>query len=248
MLKKLIIALLIVSMAMFCFVSCDDDDSSSETETTYAVGDKGPAGGIVFYDCDADNNSGNSDGLVSSTAGWRYLEAAPADLRVVNGNPTVDSSVEGYSNASTGYVFGYYRETANGSNLYVNGETTYNSDNCTGTAIGTGKTNTELLVGAMKTAAYTEFIGDNTTANYAAKLCSDLSYGGQNDWFLPSKDELAQMYAQKSTIGGFGYDYYWSSSEGSSYADDAWLQYFSSGYQGNYYRYYEGRVRPLRAF
>jgi hypothetical protein len=34
----------------------------------YQVGDEGPAGGIVFYD--KGNNSG----------GWRYLEAAPADL------------------------------------------------------------------------------------------------------------------------------------------------------------------------
>ncbi len=35
--------------------------------TTYKIGDKGPAGGWIFYD--KGNNSG----------GWRYLEAAPAD-------------------------------------------------------------------------------------------------------------------------------------------------------------------------
>ena len=38
------------------------------TSTTYNLGDRGPAGGIVFYD------KGNDSG------GWRYLEAAPADL------------------------------------------------------------------------------------------------------------------------------------------------------------------------
>ena len=38
------------------------------TSTTYNIGDRGPAGGIVFYD------KGNN------TGGWRYLEAAPVDL------------------------------------------------------------------------------------------------------------------------------------------------------------------------
>lgn len=46
----------------------------------YEVGDKGPAGGWVFYDCDADNATGNADGLISTECGWRYLEAAAADL------------------------------------------------------------------------------------------------------------------------------------------------------------------------
>jgi hypothetical protein len=35
---------------------------------TYKIGDKGPAGGIIFYD-----KGNNNDG-------WRYLEAAPADI------------------------------------------------------------------------------------------------------------------------------------------------------------------------
>ncbi|GHU43467.1 hypothetical protein FACS1894190_14000 [Spirochaetia bacterium] len=37
-------------------------------ELVYKVGDKGPAGGIVFYDMGFTMN------------GWRYLEAAPADI------------------------------------------------------------------------------------------------------------------------------------------------------------------------
>lgn len=47
----------------------------------YYVGGRGPAGGYIFYDCDADNESGNADGLISSICGWRYLEAAPGDLK-----------------------------------------------------------------------------------------------------------------------------------------------------------------------
>lgn len=50
----------------------------------YEVGDIGPAGGYIFYDCDADNNDENDgagpDGLMSSKCGWRYLEAMKNDL------------------------------------------------------------------------------------------------------------------------------------------------------------------------
>jgi hypothetical protein len=42
--------------------------AAASTNTTYNIGDKGPAGGIIFYD------KGNN------TGGWRYLEASTADL------------------------------------------------------------------------------------------------------------------------------------------------------------------------
>ena len=45
-------------------------------QKTYAVGDKGPGGGIIIYDVDADNNSGNADKLKSSECGWRFLETS----------------------------------------------------------------------------------------------------------------------------------------------------------------------------
>ena len=49
-------------------------------KTSYIIGDRGPSGGWIFYDCDADNNLLVNDGLTSSKCGWRYLEAASADL------------------------------------------------------------------------------------------------------------------------------------------------------------------------
>jgi hypothetical protein len=78
---------LVLVMAAFCvLVSCTSDSDTSSTGAAevgpesnggkvatkeYAVGDTGPAGGVIFYDDEAD---GTDD-----IPGVRYLEAAPAD-------------------------------------------------------------------------------------------------------------------------------------------------------------------------
>lgn len=111
-----------------------------------------------------------------------------------------------------------------------------------GTSVGgTGTANTQAIV-----AAYGTSDPYNHTGNYAARLCDLYSYGGYDDWFLPSKDELNQMYVQKGGIGGFASDYYLSSSEYSS--SSAWDQSFGYGSQGNYSKLGSRRVRAVRAF
>jgi len=83
----------------------------------------------------------------------------------------------------------------------------------------------------------------------AAQLCDALNYGGYNDWFLPSKDELNRMYVNLKVygFGGFVDYYYWSSSTGPY--TNAWAQNFGNGLQGYYG---EGGnilyVRAVRAF
>lgn len=158
------------------------------------------------------------------TDGWRYLEAAP----------------EGWSGTSTDptYVFGYNRTTSDGTNVAVG----------TNTGIGTGKANTVALVAAMGEKAYNSGDAGLFKAMYAAKACADYRGGGHDDWFLPSKDELNQMYInlKKNSLGGFSADDYWSSSEGG--AIFAWHQNFNYGYQNDFDRYPNDRVRPVRAF
>lgn len=197
------------------------------------VGDIGPAGGIVFYD-----KGEYSDG-------WRFLEAAPRDLGTVDGVVVVN-----YTSTKTLYFFGYYRNSYNGSNLYVNGTKTYNAANCTGKAIGTGKSNTELLVNAMGNNPYSQDSGAKTIENYPAKLCSDLEYNGFDDWFLPSRDELVLMCSNMTKIGGFVTNdnyYYWSSSE--SYEPTRICAVnFKEGFVGDPYRKDYARVRAIRAF
>ena len=123
------------------------------------------------------------------------------------------------SDQSTGALWGCYGTLISGAD---------------GTAIGTGNQNThDIMAGCA-------------TAGIAARICGDLVLNGYSDWFLPSKDELNQMYLQRAVIGGFASSYYWSSSEYSgSYA---WLQSFSNGSQ-----YYPNKldifyVRAVRAF
>ena len=66
-------------------------------------------------------------------------------------------------------------------------------------------------------------------------------------WHLPTKTELNYLFEQKSFVGGFADNLYWSSTEPDSYS--AWYQYFGSGFQGgddksNPYI----RVRAVQAF
>lgn len=206
-------------------------DYKCETCSTWG---RGPSGGYVFYD------RGEYTGGEHS---WRYLEAAPADLCVVNEVPTVDSTIAGYANGTKWFEFGYYRETSGGSNIFLS----------TKTGIGEGFNNTEILVDRMQESAYTSYSGTNTTSNYAARLCDVLEYevNGEvfTDWFLPSKDELKLMYENLDNQGLVSFvngRYYWSSSERD--ANNAWSQYIDPSSLYTNSRSNESRVRPIRAF
>ncbi len=94
--------------------------------------------------------------------------------------------------------------------------------------------------------------------------CDNLTIGGYNDWFLPSKDELNEMYINSSIIdstanahGGGSFTYapglpYWSSSEAPSIAPGfsenyAWYQFFG-GVQTYSLKSNVFLVRAVRAF
>lgn len=143
---------------------------------------------------------------------------------LVNGDTGYDPSVQhgliaATADQSTGIQW------YNGSNVVTG---------ATGTAIGTGQANTTAIVNIQG------------AGSYAVQLCDDLTVGGYNDWFLPSKDELDKLYTNKGAIGGFADSYYWSSSEYD--ADYAWEQSFFDGNQGNFYKSGSQRVRAVRAF
>ena len=105
----------------------------------------------------------------------------------------------------------------------------------TSTEIGMGQDNTTAIVNGC------------STAGIAARICDNLVLNGYNDWFLPSKDEMNQMYLHKTVIGGFASNLpYWSSSEYS--ANYAWNQLFSDGFQCYSPKGLLYSVRAVRAF
>ena len=84
---------------------------------------------------------------------------------------------------------------------------------------------------------------------YDAKMISNELINGYGDWFLPNKQQLNQLFLNKSVVGGIPdvvATYYWSSTEGSP--EKAWYQQFSSGVQKADSKMKVGRVRPVRAF
>jgi len=103
-----------------------------------------------------------------------------------------------------------------------------------GTAIGTGKANTDLMVAGCTSGAAV------TVRAYRG--------GGLSDWFLSSKDELNELYLQKDVVGGFTAFYYWSSSQND--AIFAWIETFDDGEQreDGSKDFRTVHVRPVRAF
>lgn len=112
----------------------------------------------------------------------------------------------------------------------------------TGTAIGWGYRNTRAII----------LQGNTDTATSAAALADSYSVtvsgSVYDDWYLASKDELNELYLQKTTIGGFmgGSDSYWSSSEYGN--NSAWYQGFGTGSQSDGFKIYTLYLRPVRAF
>ena len=111
-----------------------------------------------------------------------------------------------------------------------------------GTAIGTGEQNTEDIV----------MQSGNVAATSAAVYCSELEFGGQTDWFLPSKDELVELYTKlyqaSPSLGSFTRAYYRSSSEVNQNEHIGITLNFAGGGLDYRSKTEEHYVRPIRAF
>lgn len=107
--------------------------------------------------------------------------------------------------------------------------------NATDTAIGTGKANTDTIVGVWG------------ISSYAAYLCDTLNLNGYGNWYLPSLDELNELYLNEAIIGGFApTGIYWSSSEATG--NSAWEQNFQNGLQAIQNKSTLLYVRAIRSF
>ena len=85
---------------------------------------------------------------------------------------------------------------------------------------------------------------DGHTWQDAMDVCDNLTIYGKNDWYLPGKKELIEVYKNRDEIGGFMGDWYWSSSEVNGIS--AWNLCFNGGYGGITNKVVSRRVRCVR--
>jgi len=152
-----------------------------------AIGDTGPAGGIIFYiDPTGFTVQGYSEGIgVTADLNFaeyiaHYLEAAPTNMAMTLGW-AIDSAdlIPGLSQSD---------------------------DDDTDWAIGRGRINTAIIIAR----------GINHTTP-AASTWAALAIGEKADWFLPSLDELNQFYLKFADSVITSVHFFWASSQGGIY-------------------------------
>jgi hypothetical protein len=162
-------------------------------------------------------NTGPGGGIVFYVAptpqSWgQYLEVAPATWNGRSTDPRVP-----WCDVDVG-----------GDGLLADAVTDPELKKLIGTEIGKGRGNTQLMTAYCKSGA--------------GNLASAYRGGGKSDWFLPSMDELYEIFTRRLTSKGFAPDGYWTS-EYSVYIH-AWDQdLYPLGKNDN-----TAFVRPVRAF
>jgi len=170
----------------------------------------------------------NASGVLVAKTVYNIGNTGPAGGIIIYVNPN-GFTVEGYGNSGDEGYFAeytaYYLEAApanasasamrwSNTNILIP-NLSQNNTETTDRAIGRGRLNTALIIAAHP---------DDTNANNAAKAATAYSGGGKNDWFLPSREELNQIYIQRSHVG-ITEGNFWSSSQRDS--DNAWYQSFA---------------------
>ena len=227
----------------------DGTNGSSAYETWTAAGNTGTESEFLASLVGADGEDGVQGPIGPAGADADISEIAALSDIINNGQVAQSLSIGDF--VGGGYVF-WIDPTDNTKGLvsavedqstgirWFNG--THITTGATGTAIGTGAVNTTAIINAQ----------GETETSYAAGLASAYNGGGYTDWFFPSKDELNEMYINKSTLDAisgftpFSPSVYWTSSEVAN--NRAWKQNFSNGGQvSDNAKHSSSAVRAIRA-
>ena len=171
---------------------------------------------------------GTATGTISLSIGQSYQGGKVAYI-LVKGDPGYDPNTQ----------HGIIAATSDQSDQLIRikwDKGTYTITGATGTAIGTGLSNTNKIIVSQGEPAI----------SYAAGLARAYTGGGYTDWYLPSKDELEKLSYTREIIGGFVNYYYWSSSEFD--LRKAWYQTFFSGRQYTTVKGEPAIIRAIRSF
>ena len=85
----------------------------------------------------------------------------------------------------------------------------------TSAEIGTGDTNTQMIVDGNQNDNSTEGV-EFGSDDYAFKIVSDLEYNNNNDWFIPSRDSMKAIFDNVHSLGFGNFEeslIYWSSTK-----------------------------------
>jgi len=182
------------------------------------------------YDCEGNEITSYQVGDLAHGGIVFYVDETGQHGLVAALEDLTEGATDPWGAGFNGYEWGCYDEGVNGAD---------------GTSIGTGYQNTLDIANQ-----------GCTTRNggiTAAQAALDAEINGYSDWYLPSKDELIEMYntigngGSEGNIGGFSSSpWYWSSSETNN--NNAWYVFFNNGYTVYNYKYSSGRVRVIRAY
>jgi len=142
-------------------------------------------------------------------------ETGPAGGKIFYVNP--NASTDGWT-----YLEIAPADAVAGHVTWDSGYFTRNLNMETGTAIGTGRTNTLYIVDKLTSTS------PNVTGQ-AAQKCDEYSVNDYTDWFMPSKDEI-QLWtniftpAEQSALGIYAKTYWTSSEQTGSEIDRVYLQ------------------------
>ena len=192
------------------------------TSSGYEIGDRGPGGGWIIYD---KHSFGNDNTMGKS---WRYFEIASQDLEKKWSTSSAKLNFDNVQVApATGKVYtkGLSQTPENlvldTTSFYWSTSGTFSTES----QIKSGHNNTNKL-DAISSA--TPKIGKNAPGRKnsgdilnirrdTAKILKEKQINKFSDWFIPSKDELGSIYANKDSfpIANFNLqeDVYWTSSE-----------------------------------
>jgi hypothetical protein len=186
-----------------------------------------------------------------SASATTVCSGQPTTLTASSGASTTSDFSVGSIGPSGGYIFYDQGSVINGWRYLEVAPVDYGTPlewGCDGTniagtsiAIGTGQTNTNLI------------IRNCSSINIAARACDTAVINGFGDWYLPSRGDFNLIYQNLNPLGvgnfinsnGNQWNRYWTSSQIGAFA---YAQDFTPYYQQITQKVNQNKVRPIRQF
>jgi hypothetical protein len=208
--------------------------------------------------------SNNPNPTISDTKNYLTNQIGSYSLEIAGFSTNTTYYLRAFANNSLGTFYGNEISFNTGKEYgvtYAGGIVFYNDGNGGGLVCASSDQGIEkkwgcpgTLIGSLPTEIYTGASNTNaivtgcTTSGISAQICNNLTLNSYSDWYLPSKDELNEIFLNlaKNGLGNLSTDARWSSSEVDK--DKAWYQAFTNGMLGNAPKGSTLRVRAVRRF